>query len=100
MTSPVKVVVLDVLKPHRPGILELGKAICDHPSVTSANITVYAIDEKTESIKVILEGKDIKFDPVREIIERFGAAVHSVDKAIIGRKEVIEIPEGESERPR
>ncbi len=98
MTAPVKVLVLDVLKPHKPNILELGKAICDHASVVSANITVYAIDEKTESIKVVLEGKDIDFEKVRGIIESLGAAIHSLDKTIIGRKEVIEIPEGETER--
>jgi hypothetical protein len=98
MTAPVKVLVLDVLKPHKPTILDLGKAICGHASVTSANITVYAIDEKTESVKVILEGKDIDFNEVKNIIEVQGAAVHSVDKTIIGRKEVIEIPEGATER--
>jgi hypothetical protein len=98
MTAPVKVLVLDVLKPHKPTILDLGKAICGHASVTSANITVYAIDEKTESIKIVLEGKDIDFDEVRTIIESQGAAVHSLDKTIIGRKEVIEIPEGATER--
>jgi hypothetical protein len=98
MTTPVKVLVLDVLKPHKPNILDLGKAICGHASVVSANITVYAIDEKTESIKVVLEGKDIDFEKVRGIIEGLGAAIHSLDKTIIGRKEVIEIPEGETER--
>lgn len=98
MTAPLKVIVLDILKPHKPTILDLGKAICGHATVTSANITVYAIDEKTESIKVILEGKDIRYDEVKEIIENFGAAVHSVDKAVIGKKEVIDVPEGASER--
>ena len=27
---PVKVIVIDVLKPHKPSILELGKEICKH----------------------------------------------------------------------
>jgi hypothetical protein len=99
MNAPLRVIVLDILKAHKPTILELGKAICNHATVTSANISVYAIDEKTESVKVILEGKDIRYDEVKEIIENFGAAVHSIDKAVIGRKEVIEVPEGASERP-
>lgn len=89
---PVRVVVIDVLKPHKPNIVEFGKIICKDKTVDNTNITVYAIDEKTESLKITLEGEDIDFDRVREIVEDHGAVVHSIDKVVIGKKGIIETP--------
>lgn len=89
---PVKILVLDILKPHKPNILEFGRNICEEKSVENANISVYAVDEKTESIKVVLEGADIDFEKIAELIERQGGVIHSMDKAVLGKKKVIEVP--------
>jgi hypothetical protein len=90
---PVRILVLDILKPHKPNILEFGKAICKANSIESANLSVYAVDEKTESVKMILEGKNLNFDRVKELIESYGAVVHSMDKVILGKKKKdIEVP--------
>ena len=62
----IKVIEIDVLKPHKPNIVDLGKALCKIKSVKNANITVYAIDEKTESIKAALEGDNIDYDQVQK----------------------------------
>ncbi len=91
--APVRIIYLDVLKPHKPNIIEFGKAIEKEKSVKAVNLSVYAIDEKTESVKLVVEGTNLNFDKIREIIEDFGAVVHSIDKAVIGLKEIIEFPE-------
>jgi len=91
----VKIVVIDVLKPHKPNIVELGQALCSEKSVQNANIAVDTIDEKTETIKITLEGNSIDFDAVAVMIEEFGAVIHSVDKVIVGKKKVIEVPRTE-----
>lgn len=96
--SPVRVIVIDVLKPYAPSILDLGKAICDHSSVDSANISVYANDEKTESVKITIEGKSINFEAVKKVIEKHGAVIHSLDKVALGSKHVIEVPRIEQPR--
>ena len=89
---PIKIVVLDVLKPHKPDIVEFGQTICADKTVASANITVYAMDEKTESLKIILEGTNINFEAVKTLIEEHGAVIHSVDKVVVGKKEIIPVP--------
>ncbi len=89
---PVKILVLDVLKPHKPNILEFGRRICDEKSVENANISVYAVDEKTESVKMVLEGGNINFDRIAELIENYGGVIHSMDKVVLGKKKVIEVP--------
>lgn len=87
--APVKIINLDILKPHKPDIIEFGKAIEKEKSVEAVNLSVYAIDEKTESVKLVIEGKNLNFDNIRRIIEDFGAVVHSIDKVVISRKEFI-----------
>jgi uncharacterized protein len=82
----VKNIVLDVLKPHKPNILEFGKVICADKSIDDAEISVYAVDEKTESIKIILTGKSIDFEKIRKLIEGQGGVIHSMDKVLLGRK--------------
>jgi uncharacterized protein len=83
---PVKILVLDVLKPHKPNILDFGKKICTEKSIEAASISVYAVDEKTESLKIVLEGKDIEFDKIKDILEDQGGVIHSMDKVVLGRK--------------
>lgn len=91
--TPVRILVLDILKPHQPNILDFGKVICEENSVESANLSVYAVNEKTESVKMILEGKEINFIRVKELIEEYGGVIHSMDKVILGkRKKDIEVP--------
>jgi len=87
---PVKILVLDVLKPHKPNILDFGKRICTEKSIEAATISVYAVDEKTESLKLVLEGKDIDFDKIKDILEDQGGVIHSMDKVVLGRKTFIE----------
>lgn len=82
---PVKILVLDVLKPHKPNILDFGKKICAEKSIEASTISVYAVDEKTESLKVVLEGRDIDFDRIKDILEDQGGVIHSMDKVVLGR---------------
>ncbi len=84
--SPLRLLVIDVLKPHKPNIVELGRTMCLEGKLDSANITVYAVDEKTESLKIIIEGNNLIFDDIKQIIEDNGGAVHSIDKVIVGNK--------------
>lgn len=93
-SSPIKVVVLDVLKPHKPDIVEFGKVICRHSSVLSVNNSVYAVDEKTESVKITLEGNNINYDAVKKLISNNGGAIHSVDRVVLGKEEIVELGTG------
>ena len=83
---PIKLLVLDVLKPHKPNIVEFGKTLSESNGIENIDISVYAVDEKTEDVKVVLEGVSLDFDKIRQTIEDTGAAVHSIDKICIGKK--------------
>jgi len=93
-SSPIKIVVLDVLKPHKPDIVEFGKIVCKHPSILSVNNSVYAVDNKTESVKITIEGSNINFEAVKKIIADHGAAIHSIDRVVLGKEKIIGLGEG------
>lgn len=84
----IKLIILDVLKPHKPEIMELGKEVTECMKNISVNARVVEIDEKTESIQLIMKGDDINFVKVKETIEKMGASIHSVDEVSMGHEMV------------
>ena len=78
--STIRLLVLDVLKPHEPSILKLASFLGDVKGVDGVDISVYEIDSKVENVKITLQGKDINFQKVKSIIEDNGATIHSIDK--------------------
>jgi hypothetical protein len=76
----LKRVVLDVLKPHQPNVLEFARAIAGQDGSCRVKVTVTEVDEKTESTVVVIEGDDIPYAAVVETITGLGGSVHSVDE--------------------
>jgi uncharacterized protein len=71
-------VVLDVLKPHEPPLPEFALYLRELTGIRRAEISVEEIDDKTESLVVILTG-NIHYEDLRTHLAVKGAAIHSVD---------------------
>ena len=82
----IKRLVLDVLKPHKPSILDLARRISQLPDITGVNLGILEVDTETETIKITVEGNDIDFDALESVIEDMGAVIHSVDEVAAGSK--------------
>lgn len=41
------------------------------------------MDEKTESLKIIIEGGNVDYEELREHLAIQGAVIHSVDRVIV-----------------
>lgn len=82
----VKKVALDVLKPHQPTLPELALQIVTCIKVNRVNISSVEIDQNTETIKVIVEGKDVKIKTIRKCLEDLGATIHSIDEVEVIRE--------------
>ena len=76
----IKRIVLDVLKPHRPNTLEFASSIAAASPGSSVRVTVAEVDEKTETVIIVIEGDDIRFDVVEETIGGMGGSLHSIDE--------------------
>ncbi len=73
-------IILDVLKPHQPNTVDFASALADLSPDYQVRLTVIEVDEKTETIIVVLEGENIEFDPVNDLIKKMGASIHSIDE--------------------
>ena len=78
----LKKLVLDVLKPHKPSVVELGKALSELEAVSSVNITLSEVDVDTETVRIIVEGNGLDYEEVKKVMKRFGAAIHSIDEVL------------------
>ena len=77
--------VLDVLKPLEPNIIELSRVLSELAGVDAVNISIYEIDRRVENAKITVEGSDINYDLVLSTIEDEGGTVHSIDEAVAGK---------------
>ncbi len=82
MTS-IKRLVLDVLKPHQPNTLEFARAIAASGEGYQVDIHVLEVDEKTETVQVVIEGDSLDFDLINGVINENGASLHSIDEVSV-----------------
>lgn len=87
--SNLRKIVLDVLKPHRPDIVEYSERLSDIKNVTGVSIFLNEVDQETENIKVIIEGFNLNYKIIRKAIEEMAGSVHSID-AIYSGEEIVE----------
>lgn len=80
----IRRVVLDVLKPHAPDVLELSKELADLNGVDGVDISLIEMDQKVENVKITCEGTSIDYQKVKEIIRKNGGSIHSLDKVSVG----------------
>jgi len=89
MIGKIRRIVLDTLKPMEPNIIEMAKKLSVVDGVSAVNISLVEIDLKVENAKITIEGEDINFEDVEELITDMGASIHSIDEVVAG-KEIID----------
>ena len=77
--ATIKRLVLDVLKPHSPSVVEFAQRIADENVGCRVQVTVSEVDEQTETLIVVLSGERIEFEAVENALRAMGASLHSVD---------------------
>lgn len=76
-------IVLDVLKPHEPSLIEFCRELVKERGLEKVSVIAVEMDSATESLKMTVEGTDINYNKLEEVIKKLGAAIHSVDEVII-----------------
>lgn len=90
----IRRMVLDILKPHQPSIVEVSEKISEIEGVEGVNSSLIEVDEEVKNLKVTLEG-EFSEQPVRDVVEEMSASIHSIDEVVIGNRLVdkIETPQ-------
>ena len=60
-------------------------------TVSGLNISLKEVDQNTESITITIEGDDLRYDSIKEMLEQAGAVIHSIDQVVAGRIIVEEV---------
>ena len=76
----VKRIVLDVLKPHQPNVLEFCQAIANLGSDYHVRIIVLEMDENTETLQMEVTGGAVDFEAIKLTISEMGGSLHSLDE--------------------
>lgn len=79
----IKRVRLDVLKPHKPNVLEFAMDLAKAGSDYEIDIRVLEMDEQTETLEVIVEGDSIPFERLTTVITELGGSLHSIDEVTV-----------------
>ena len=87
----IRRIILDVLKPHKPSVIEVSEALSHLEGVEGVNIIINEIDQQVENAKVIVVGSSIIFEDIKKKLEEFGATIHSIDEVAAGKRIVEEV---------
>jgi len=83
-TPKIKYLILDVLKPHHPDIVDLSRMILKRvDGVNKIRTEITEMDQDTESIKMEVYGDNIDIVKLKKVIRELGASLHSIDEVIV-----------------
>ena len=82
--ATVRRLVIDVLKPHDPSLLEFTDQIAETESVEGVTSSLIELDQEVQNIKLTFEGEGLNFAAIEETIENLGGTVHSIDQVACG----------------
>ena len=85
----IKRIVLDVLKPRHPNGLEFTSTIARKSPGTRIELTVTEVDERTETVVLVIEGDNLQYGTIAETISSMGGSVHSIDKVEVVTEHIV-----------
>ncbi|HLE54833.1 MAG TPA: DUF211 domain-containing protein [Thermoplasmata archaeon] len=89
--TDIKRIVLDVLKPHKPDLVEMSQRLSALKGVEGVNCSLDEVDQETESVRITIEGASIHYESVEDTLRELGAVIHSVDEVAAGKRLVEDV---------
>jgi hypothetical protein len=90
--TAVRRLVVDVLKPHDPPLVQFTERVADIDSVEGVSASLIELDQKVQNVKLTFEGEELDVDAIETGIENLSGTVHSVDQVACGAYVVEEQP--------
>lgn len=86
VSSSIRRLVLDVLKPHEPAIHEFATTVADCTGVDGVNVVLVETDRDVQTLKFTIEGDDIDLTAIEDAVDGIGGSVHSIDQVACGER--------------
>lgn len=90
--APIKRLVVDVLKPHEPPLVEFAQRVSEVDGVDGVTASLIELDREVQNVKLTVAGESLDVDDTEARIETLGGSVHSVDQVACGSRVVEERP--------
>ena len=74
--------------PHLPNVLEFASAIAAIGRDYQVYLDVAEMDEKTETLTLVIEGQALDYPRIEDTIKALGGSIHSIDKCLIVGEEI------------
>jgi len=91
IVTDIKRLVLDVLKPHKPTIIEMSMRLSALKGVEGVSCRLDEVDRDTESVLITIEGGAVNYESVEDTLRELGAVIHSVDQVASGKRLVDDV---------
>lgn len=82
--AKIRRVVLDILKPHEPGMPAFTTEVGEIPGVTAVNTILIELDREVQNVKLAIDGDDLDVESIEAEIEALGGTIHSIDMVAAG----------------
>jgi hypothetical protein len=86
--APVRRLVVDVLKPHEPPLVEFTEQLSDLEGIDGVTSSLVELDKEVQNVKLTFEGESVDHDAIQATVETLGGTVHSVDEVSCGTRVV------------
>jgi len=86
--ATVRRLVLDVLKPHDPPLVDFTDRVAELDGVVGVSTSLIELDREVQNVEVTIEGDALDVASIEETVEQLGGTVHSVDQVACGERVV------------
>jgi hypothetical protein len=82
---PIRRIVIDAAIPTKGvTIVDVARELYKVDGVKAVRITVDDVDVDVLGLAIVVEGVDIDYDKLEEVLEKVGGVVHSIDEVVVG----------------
>jgi hypothetical protein len=75
--APVQRLVVDLMKPYDPDLVEFAREAAGIEGVDGVNAAVLENDSEAQTVKLTAEGGDVSLDAITEVVSDLGGAVQT-----------------------
>lgn len=90
--AAIRRVVIDVLKPHEPPLVEFTERVAETDTVDGTAASLIELDQDVQNLKLTAEGEALDLGAIEAAIEGLGGTVHSIDEVACGEYVVEDRP--------
>lgn len=81
----VRKLVLDVVKPQEPNIVEFARALEGLKGVVKVDIVLKEVDRKIENVQITVEGSEVDANEIMSTVEKMGASIKNTVEVSAGK---------------